>query len=83
MQQNFTAHVLQVTAVLLHYALLASFCWMAVEAFYMYIALVLVFSYIKKFMVKVMLVGWGVPVIIVAITLAIDVNNYDVINDEL
>lgn len=72
---------------LLQYCLLASFSWMAIEAFYMYVALVLVFSYIKRFMVKVMVIGWGVPLIIVIITLALDevpgVDNYVHYQDQL
>ncbi|XP_067947583.1 adhesion G-protein coupled receptor G4-like [Watersipora subatra] len=72
-----------VTGALLHYALLASFAWMAIEAFYMYIALVLVFSYIKRFILKVMLVGWGVPLIIVVVTLAQSRENYIYYQDQL
>lgn len=74
---------LQFTGVLLHFSLLASFCWMAIEAFYMYIALVLVFSYIKNFMIKVMIIGWGVPLVVVVITLAINVDNYQLYQDQL
>lgn len=60
---------------------------MAVEAVYMYIALVLVFSYIKKFMLKVMIIGWGVPLLIVIITLALEsidgVENYKLYQEQL
>ncbi|XP_050392607.1 uncharacterized protein LOC126811152 isoform X2 [Patella vulgata] len=63
-------------AVLLHYFLLAALTWMAVEAFYMYLALVLVFkTYYSNFMLKCCIVGWGIPLVIVAITLGI--NNTD------
>ena len=71
------------TGVLLHYFLLASFTWMAIEAFYMYIALVLVFSYIKRFMLKVMIIGWGAPLIIVAITIGHSRENYTEIQEQL
>lgn len=48
------------TAFFLHYFLLASFTWMALEAFHMYLALVKVFNtYITRFMVKIGFAGWG------------------------
>ena len=50
----------QIMAVLLHFSLLSSLCWMAVEAFYMYLALVLVFkTYFTNFLLKCSLIGWG------------------------
>ena len=50
----------------------------------MYIALVLVFTYIKRFMIKVMVIGWGAPAIIVAVTMGINkLENYGLYNDEL
>ncbi|XP_070568331.1 adhesion G-protein coupled receptor G6-like [Ptychodera flava] len=64
-------------AVLLHYFLLATMMWMALEAFHLYLMLVKVFEqYIHHFMVKFCLIGWGVPVILVVITLAVDLDNY-------
>lgn len=68
---------------LLHYSLLASFCWMLIEAMNMYIKLVLVFSYIKHYMVKCCLAGWGVPLVIVAITLGINVDNYKLYHEQM
>lgn len=48
------------TAFFLHYFLLASFSWMAMEAVHMYLALVKVFNtYISLFIVKLGLAGWG------------------------
>lgn len=48
------------TAFFLHYFLLASFTWMAMEAVHMYIALVKVFNtYISRFMLKIGIAGWG------------------------
>ncbi|CAG5131282.1 unnamed protein product, partial [Candidula unifasciata] len=69
-------------AVLLHYFLLASLTWMAVEAFYMYLALVVVFkTYYTNFILKCSLVGWGVPLVIVIITLGVNkTDNYGFIN---
>ncbi|XP_022094855.1 adhesion G-protein coupled receptor G2-like isoform X3 [Acanthaster planci] len=60
-------------AVVTHYSLLAAMAWMALEAFNMYLALVLVFDkYYSRFMLKMCLFGWGAPVIIVATTLSIN-----------
>lgn len=72
----------KVVAVLLHYSLLASLTWMAVEAFYMYLALILVFkTYFSNFILKCSLFGWGVPLLIVIATLAVDsTDNYGFIN---
>lgn len=49
----------------------------------MYVALVLVFSYIKNFTAKVMVVGWGVPTVIVGITLAVNLDNYQLYQGEM
>ncbi|XP_022094854.1 adhesion G-protein coupled receptor G4-like isoform X2 [Acanthaster planci] len=49
-------------AVVTHYSLLAAMAWMALEAFNMYLALVLVFDkYYSRFMLKMCLFGWGEP----------------------
>ncbi|XP_072906539.1 adhesion G-protein coupled receptor G6 isoform X3 [Hemitrygon akajei] len=59
-------------AALLHFFLLASFTWMGLEAVHMYIALVKVFNtYIRKYMLKFCIVGWGLPALVVVIVLAI------------
>ncbi|XP_060038930.1 adhesion G-protein coupled receptor G2 isoform X3 [Erinaceus europaeus] len=64
-------------AILLHYFLLVSFTWMGLEAFHMYLALVKVFNtYIRKYIVKFCVVGWGVPAVVVIIVLTISPENY-------
>uniref|UniRef100_A0A672YKI2 Adhesion G protein-coupled receptor G1 n=1 Tax=Sphaeramia orbicularis TaxID=375764 RepID=A0A672YKI2_9TELE len=64
-------------ALLLHYSLLATFIWMALEGFHLYLLLVRVFNiYIRKYLLKLTLVGWGVPAVIVSIVVAIDRNVY-------
>ncbi|CAH1799387.1 unnamed protein product [Owenia fusiformis] len=71
----------QVVAVLLHYFLLATFTWMAVEAFYMYLALVKVFqTYYSKFILKCCAVGWGVPLVPIIVTLSISPGHYGLHN---
>ncbi|XP_070567744.1 adhesion G-protein coupled receptor G6-like [Ptychodera flava] len=70
-------------AVLQHYFLLAVFFWMALEAAYLYLQLVKVFEkYITHFMVKFSLIGWGVPLIVVVIVLAVGVDNYGYMYDD-
>ncbi|XP_035686721.1 adhesion G-protein coupled receptor G2-like isoform X2 [Branchiostoma floridae] len=64
-------------AVLMHYFLLAAMMWMGLEALNMYIALVKVFNtYYKRFMFKLALAGWGIPAVVVGITLGIDHKSY-------
>lgn len=44
----------------LHWSLLATFSWMALEGFHLYLLLVRVFNiYITKYLLKLSLVGWG------------------------
>ncbi|XP_072191938.1 adhesion G-protein coupled receptor G2 isoform X2 [Excalfactoria chinensis] len=68
-------------AVFLHYFLLVSFTWMGLEAFHMYLALVKVFNtYVRKYILKFCLVGWGLPAVVVAIVVAISPDNYGLIS---
>uniref|UniRef100_G1NP98 Adhesion G-protein coupled receptor G2 n=1 Tax=Meleagris gallopavo TaxID=9103 RepID=G1NP98_MELGA len=68
-------------AVFLHYFLLVSFTWMGLEAFHMYLALVKVFNtYVRKYILKFCIVGWGLPAVIVAIVLAVSPDNYGLIS---
>ncbi|XP_061846806.1 adhesion G-protein coupled receptor G6 isoform X3 [Colius striatus] len=58
-------------AALLHFFLLATFTWMGLEAVHMYIALVKVFNtYIRRYILKFCIIGWGVPAVVIAIILA-------------
>ncbi|XP_043914446.1 adhesion G-protein coupled receptor G6 isoform X2 [Protopterus annectens] len=58
-------------AALLHFFLLTSITWMGLEAVHMYIALVKVFNtYIRRYILKFCIVGWGLPLLIVVIVLA-------------
>ncbi|PWA18670.1 hypothetical protein CCH79_00005668, partial [Gambusia affinis] len=65
------------TAAFLHYFLLASCTWMGLEAFHMYFALVKVFNtYVPAYLLKFCTVGWGIPLVIVSLVLAIDKDAY-------
>ncbi|CAM1327799.1 Uncharacterised protein g9589 [Pycnogonum litorale] len=64
-------------AVLLHYFLLTSLCWMCVEAINMYKLLVRVFTFSEPhFMLKRCFAAWGIPAIIVGSTVGININYY-------
>lgn len=44
----------------LHWSLLASISWMALEGFHLYLLLVRVFNiYVRRYLLKLSLVGWG------------------------
>ncbi|XP_010179313.1 PREDICTED: G-protein coupled receptor 64 [Mesitornis unicolor] len=67
-------------AVFLHYFLLVSFTWMGLEAFHMYLALVKVFNtYVRKYILKFCIIGWGLPAVVVSIVLAVSPDNYGLI----
>ncbi|XP_031702562.1 adhesion G protein-coupled receptor G3-like isoform X2 [Anarrhichthys ocellatus] len=60
-------------ALSLHYFLLATFSWMALEGFHLYLLLVRVFNiYIRRYLLKLSVLGWGVPAVIVSVVVAID-----------
>ncbi|XP_072320716.1 adhesion G-protein coupled receptor G1-like [Eucyclogobius newberryi] len=64
-------------AIALHFSLLTSFCWMAVEGFHLYLLLVKVFNiYVKHYLLKVSIVGWGVPVVVVSIVAIVNRDVY-------
>ncbi|XP_077466014.1 adhesion G protein-coupled receptor G4a [Stigmatopora argus] len=66
-----------VTAAALHYFLLASFSWMALEAIHMYFALVKIFNtYVPAYIFKFCAMGWGVPLVIISLVLLIDKDAY-------
>ncbi|XP_034037909.1 adhesion G-protein coupled receptor G4 [Thalassophryne amazonica] len=68
------------TAAALHYFLLASFTWMGLEAVHIYIALVQVFNtYIPSYILKCCTIGWGLPIVIVSLVLAIDKDAYGIL----
>ncbi|KAL6462711.1 hypothetical protein MHYP_G00291330 [Metynnis hypsauchen] len=68
------------TAFFLHYFLLASFTWMGLEALHLYLAIVKVFNNcMSRYILKFALAGWGVPLLVVIIVIAVDKNNYGLI----
>lgn len=64
-------------AVFLHYFLLTSFTWMGLESIHMYIALVKVFNtYIRRYILKFCIVGWGLPALVVGLVAAVNKSSY-------
>ncbi|XP_060796933.1 adhesion G protein-coupled receptor G3 [Neoarius graeffei] len=60
--------VCQCLGLILHWALLATFTWTAIEGFHLHLLLVRVFNiYIRRYLLKLSLVGWGFPTITVVI----------------
>ncbi|XP_051514030.1 adhesion G-protein coupled receptor G2-like [Myxocyprinus asiaticus] len=60
-----------------HYFFLATFIWMGLEAINMYLALVKVFnSYVPSYILKFCALGWGLPLVVVSLVLAIDNHSY-------
>ncbi|XP_071492422.1 uncharacterized protein [Diadema antillarum] len=66
-----------IVGLLIHYFLLASMCWMAVEAVSMYLQFVKVFNaHVSKFMLKACLCAWGLPLVVCIIIVASDHSMY-------
>nr|XP_056718321.1 adhesion G-protein coupled receptor G5 [Euleptes europaea] len=56
----------QVAAVFLHYSLLCGLTWMALEGFHLYMLVIRVYNlYIRRYLLKLCAVGWGLPGLIV------------------
>uniref|UniRef100_A0A3P8UGF1 Adhesion G-protein coupled receptor G2 n=2 Tax=Cynoglossus semilaevis TaxID=244447 RepID=A0A3P8UGF1_CYNSE len=68
------------TAFFLHYFLLTSFTWTGLEAVHMYLSIVQVFTpYLSRYMLKFSLVGWGFPLIVVIVIIAVNKDNYGLV----
>ncbi|XP_061101408.1 adhesion G-protein coupled receptor G5-like isoform X1 [Conger conger] len=64
-------------AVMIHYSLLATFTWTALEGFHLYLLLIRVFNiYVRRYLLKLALVGWGLPAVAVIIILIINKDIY-------
>lgn len=60
LNENWEDWVCPGLGLLLHWSLLATFSWMALEGFHIYLLLIRVFNiYIRRYLLKVSLVGWG------------------------
>ncbi|KAF2888099.1 hypothetical protein ILUMI_18074 [Ignelater luminosus] len=71
----------KVVGALLHYTILSEFCWMLVVAILQYKRFVIVFNKPQSGgLLKHLLIGWGMPLIPVIITLSISPENYKMNN---
>ncbi|XP_035642975.1 adhesion G protein-coupled receptor G3-like isoform X4 [Oncorhynchus keta] len=68
-------------AALLHYSLLCCFTWMGLEALHLYRLLVLVYNiYMRHYLLKLSLLGWDVPALVVSIVTAVSTDFYGLNN---
>lgn len=63
---------------ILHYLFLSSFCWMLCEGIMLYLLLVVVFSKLSKNVWFFLLVGYGLPVIPIVISVGIRHDSYGI-----
>ncbi|NP_001139444.1 adhesion G-protein coupled receptor G5 isoform X2 [Mus musculus] len=69
--------VCKVLAAVLHYALLSSLTWMAIEGFNLYLFLGRVYNaYIRRYLLKLCMLGWGFPALLVLLLLMIKSSVY-------
>ncbi|XP_028418860.1 adhesion G protein-coupled receptor E1-like [Dendronephthya gigantea] len=75
-KSTFTA--CRAAAIALHYFFLSAFLWMAVEGFTMYLKIIKIFSASSnsKFLLKCCLFAWGIPALIVVITILAAIDKY-------
>ncbi|KAM4593658.1 adhesion G-protein coupled receptor G1 isoform 3-T3 [Odontesthes bonariensis] len=62
------SRVCQGLGLFLHWSLLATFTWIALEGFHLYLLLVRVFNiYVRRYLLKLSLVGWGLPTLVAVV----------------
>ncbi|EMP32531.1 hypothetical protein UY3_10320 [Chelonia mydas] len=65
------------TAAFLHYSLLCCLTWMAIEGFHLYLLLIKVYNlYIRRYVLKLCAVGWGLPALAVVSILIFKQESY-------
>ncbi|XP_018553030.1 adhesion G-protein coupled receptor G1 [Lates calcarifer] len=68
LKENEESRVCQFLGLFLHWSLLATFSWMALEGFHLYLLLVRVFNiYVSRYLLKLSMVGWGFPTVIAVV----------------
>uniref|UniRef100_H3A2A6 Adhesion G protein-coupled receptor G3 n=1 Tax=Latimeria chalumnae TaxID=7897 RepID=H3A2A6_LATCH len=64
-------------AAVLHFSLLSTFTWMGIEGFHLYMLLIRVYNtYVRHYIVKLGIVGWGLPTLVVTLILILKSNAY-------
>uniref|UniRef100_A0A3P8QTG0 Adhesion G protein-coupled receptor G3 n=1 Tax=Astatotilapia calliptera TaxID=8154 RepID=A0A3P8QTG0_ASTCA len=57
-----------VLGLVLHWSLLATLTWSALEGFHLYLLLIRVFNiYVRRYLLKLSLIGWGFPTLVAAV----------------
>uniref|UniRef100_A0A8D0GT44 Adhesion G protein-coupled receptor G5 n=2 Tax=Sphenodon punctatus TaxID=8508 RepID=A0A8D0GT44_SPHPU len=73
--------ICRAAAASLHYSLLCTLTWMAIEGFHLYRLLIRVYNlYIQNYLLKLGALGWGLPAVAVASILLIDKGVYGIHN---
>jgi len=68
--------VCKAVAIILHYFFIASFAWMCVEAIHLFTKIVSVFNMQAIRMRHYFALGWGIPAVIVIISVSVDYDKY-------
>jgi hypothetical protein len=68
----------RIMAVMLHYFFLAVFCWMLCEGILLYLMLIIVFDTGKSYRRYFIALGWGLPLVIVAVSLGVRFHEYGI-----
>ncbi|XP_032892358.1 adhesion G-protein coupled receptor G2-like [Amblyraja radiata] len=64
-------------AVFLHYSLLSTLAWMAIEGLHLYLMLIKVFNiYVRHYIYKLAFAGWGIPAVVVFVCVGVNPDNY-------
>lgn len=66
----------KIVAAMLHFFFLSAFCWMLCEAIMMYLLVVVVFSDLVTKWYLYLLLGWGLPLLIVVVTFGASFDGY-------
>ncbi|XP_008277424.1 probable G-protein coupled receptor 97 [Stegastes partitus] len=65
LSENEDSVACQILGFFLHWSILATFSWTALEGFHLYLLLVRVFNiYVRRYLLKLSLVGWGLPTLV-------------------
>jgi hypothetical protein len=62
--------------VIMHYLFLAVFCWMLCEGILLYLMLIVVFKSNKSYSKHFFCLGWGLPLVVVAISFGVRFDLY-------
>lgn len=67
-QEQISDNVCKALGFFLHWSLMATLSWTALEGFHLYLLVIRVFNiYVRRYMLKLSLVGWGIPTLVAAV----------------